>query len=72
MKRILVVFVVVVGSLVAGATDASAGTYCSLDPTVGVGVPMTKYSATVSVLGSNVYVYGNSGSTTFGGGVYIP
>jgi hypothetical protein len=39
-------------------TNASAGTYCSLDPTVGVGLALAKY--------------GNSSSTILGGGVQIP
>ena len=72
MKRIVLVFVFAVGSLVAGVTNASAGTYCSTDPTVGVGVPLVKYSVSATALGSDVYLYGNKSSTTFGGGVYIP
>ncbi len=72
MKRIVVVFVLVVGGLIGGATNVSAGTYCSLDPTVGVGVPLVKYSVDVKLLGSTVYASGTGRSTTFGGGVYIP
>ena len=72
MKRIVVVFLLVVGGLIGGATNVSAGTYCSLDPTVGVGVPVLKYSLKVNVLGSNVYASSTGTSTTFGGGVLLP
>ena len=72
MRRLVVLVVLVVGMLFAGVTNVSAGSYCSLDPTVGVGVPLVKYSADVKVLGSTVYASGTSNSTTFGGGVYIP
>jgi len=72
MKRMVVVFVLVVGALIGGATNVSAGTYCSLDPTVGAGVPLVKYSVDVKVLGSTAYASGTGSSTTFGGGVYVP
>lgn len=71
-KRFLVLFAVAVGALAAGVTNVSAGSYCSLDPTVGVGVPLVKYSLDLKVAGSTVYASGTSKSTTFGGGVYIP
>lgn len=71
-KRVLLVLAVVVGSLAAGVTNASAGSYCSLDPTVGVGTPVVRYSLDVKVAGSTVYASGTSSSTKFGGGVYIP
>ena len=72
MKRVLVVLSLAVASLAAGVTDASASTYCSLDPTLHVGVPLIKYSLNVRVLGSSVYANSNGSSTTFGGGVLIP
>jgi len=71
-KRVLVVLAVAVASLAGGVMNVSAGSYCSLDPTVGVGVPLVKYSVVVKVAGSTVYASGTSSSTTFGGGVYIP
>ncbi len=71
-RRFLVAVGLVAGALFASAVPASAGTYCSLDPTVGVGVPLLKYSVNVTVLGSTVHASGTSSSTTFGGGVYIP
>jgi len=70
--RVVVLLAVAIGSLMAGVTNASAGTYCSLDPTVGVGVPVLKYSLKVNVLGSNVYASSTGTSTTFGGGVLLP
>jgi len=71
-KRVLVVLAVAVASLAGGVMNVSAGSYCSLDPTVGVGVPLVKYSVVVKVAGSTVYASGTSSSTTFGGGIYIP
>jgi hypothetical protein len=71
-RRVFLVLAVTIGTLVAGVTNASAGSYCSLDPTVGAGVPLLKYSLGVKVAGSTVYASGTSSSTTFGGGVYIP
>ena len=58
-------------AFVVWVVNASASTYCSLDPTVGVGTPV-KYSLNVNLLGSHVYVSGTSKTTTFGGGVLIP
>jgi len=71
-KRVLVVLAVAVASLAGGVMNVSAGSYCSLDPTVGVGVPLVKYSVVVKIAGSTVYARGTGSSTTFGGGVYIP
>ena len=71
-KRVLVVLAVAVASLAGGVMNVSAGSYCSLDPTVGVGVPLVKYSVVVKVAGSTVYASGTGSSTTFGGGIYIP
>jgi hypothetical protein len=71
-KRVLVVLAVAVASLAGGVMNVSAGSYCSLDPTVGVGVPVLKLALNVNVLGSKVYASTNGSSTTFGGGVYIP
>ena len=73
MRRVLVATAVAIGALFAGASGASASTYCSLDPTVGAGTPV-KYSVTVStsgLLSSDLYLYGTSSTTTFGGGVGI-
>jgi len=71
-KRVLVVLAVAVASLAGGVMNVSAGSYCSLDPTVGVGIPLVKYSVVVKIAGSTVYASGTKSSTTFGGGVYIP
>jgi hypothetical protein len=67
MKRILVGLSVVVGTLVMGLTNASAGTICSDDPVLPIGAPLT-YSITVKVPGTTtvVYAYGARKTTTFG------
>jgi hypothetical protein len=66
MKRILAALALAVGMLAMGITSASASTYCSIDPTIGVGTPL-HYSLNVSLLGTDVYLYGTSKTTTFGG-----
>jgi hypothetical protein len=65
-------FAVSLCALLAGATTASASTYCSLDPTLGIGVPLVKLSLNVNLLGSKVYASTNGSSTTFGGGLLLP
>lgn len=71
MRRMLLGFALAAGLALMGVVNASASTYCSLDPTVGVGTPV-KYSLSVNLLGSQVYASGTSSTTTFGGGVLIP
>jgi hypothetical protein len=71
MRRLVVAFALAAGMLVMGVTNASAHTFCSLDPTIGVGTPL-KFSLNVSLLGSTVYASGNHTSTTFGGGIGLP
>jgi hypothetical protein len=66
MKRILLSLAFAVGMFVAGVTNASASTLCTVDPTLGVGTPL-HYSLVVTVNGTHLYVYGTSGTTTFGG-----
>jgi hypothetical protein len=70
MKRILVAAALAFGMLFGGATSASASTLCTIDPTVGIGLPV-HYSLNVSVLGTHVYASGTSRTTTFGGVVGI-
>jgi hypothetical protein len=70
MKRILVASALAFGLLFAAATSASASTLCTIDPTVGVGLPV-HYSLNVSVLGTHIYASGTSSTTTFGGVVGI-
>jgi hypothetical protein len=70
MKRILVAAALAFGTLLLGATSASASTLCTIDPTVGIGLPV-HYSLNVSVLGTHVYASGTSRTTTFGGVVGI-
>jgi hypothetical protein len=71
MRRILVGFALAAGLSLMGVMNASASTYCSLDPTVGVGTPV-KYKLSVNLLGLQAYASGTSTTTTFGGGVLIP
>jgi len=71
MRRVFLGFAV----LAMGVTNASAGGYCSLDPTLKVGLPIhTRVTADVSLLGTSVdlYVYNSSKTTTFGGGIGLP
>jgi len=75
MRRVFLGFAVCAGMLVMGVTNASAGGYCSLDPTLKVGLPIhTRVTADVSLLGTSVdlYVYNSSKTTTFGGGIGLP
>ncbi|HLQ15498.1 MAG TPA: hypothetical protein VK256_06545 [Candidatus Eisenbacteria bacterium] len=67
MKRIFLGLSVAVGTLLMGLTNASAGTFCSDDPVLPVGTPLT-YSITVKVPGTTtvVYAYGAPKTTTFG------
>ena len=48
MKRIFLGLVLSAGMLAMGVVNASAASYCSLDPTVGVGLPVHT-NLTVSV-----------------------
>ncbi len=72
MKRIFLGFALSVGMLVMGVTNASASSYCSLDPTLGIGTPLT-YSTNLTLSTSStsttLYASGTSSTTTFGGGL---
>jgi hypothetical protein len=72
MKRIFVGLALSVGMLVMGVTNASASSYCSLDPTLGIGTPLT-YSTNLTLSTSStsttVYASGTGSTTTFGGGL---
>jgi hypothetical protein len=72
MRRIFVAVGVCAGMLVVGVVNVSAGGYCSLDPTLGVGTPIT-YSTNLTLstgsTSTTVYASGTSGTTTFGGGL---
>ena len=67
MKRIFLGLSVVVGTLVMGLTNASAATFCSDDPVLPIGTPLT-FSIVVSIphTPTIVYVYGARKTTTFG------
>ncbi len=68
MKRIVLGMALCAGMLFMGITSASA--YCSLDPTLGIGLPVhTSLNVSVSVLGANttIYAHNTSTTTTFGG-----
>jgi len=75
MKRILLGFALSVGMLIMGITNASASSYCSLDPTVGIGLPVhlnVKISTSLLGTSSYTYVYNSSTSTTFGSVLGLP
>jgi hypothetical protein len=68
MKRIVLGIALCAGMLFMGVTSASA--YCSLDPTLGIGLPVhTSLNVSASVTGATttIYAHNNSTSTTFGG-----
>ena len=75
MKRVFFSLVMCAGMLVIGVTNASAARYCSVDPTLGIGLPITtNLSVSTSLLGTTTHVYAGTttSSTTFGGVVGIP
>jgi hypothetical protein len=74
MKRLLFSAAACAGLMLAGITNASAS-YCSLDPTLGIGAPIhTSTTVSTSLLGTStdLYVYNDSKTTTFGGGIGLP
>jgi hypothetical protein len=73
MKRRILSSVLLAGGLMAlGVTGASARTYCSVDPTYNIGLPV-HYGINVNLdlrlAAVNLYVIGTSHTTTYGGGV---
>jgi hypothetical protein len=72
MRRIVLGLALAIGMLLTAATGASAHTYCTVDPTLAVGVPGVTLNATAYVLGSDVYASSGGGSTTYGGSVGTP
>jgi hypothetical protein len=73
MKRIFLALSLCAGMLFLGVVNAAA--YCSLDPTIGVGLPIhTNVKVHVSLLGisTDLYVHNTSRTTTFGGGIGLP
>ena len=75
MKRIFLGLALSVGMLVMGVTNASAASYCSIDPTVGVGLPVhTSINISTSLLGISTHIYASNTSktTTFGGVIGLP
>jgi hypothetical protein len=63
MKRIVLGMALCAGMLFMGITSASA--YCSLDPTLGIGLPI-HLSLNVSVGSTTIYAHNDSKTTTFG------
>jgi hypothetical protein len=75
MKRMVLGLVMCAGILVSGVTNASAARYCSLDPTLPLGLPIhTSLNIKTSLLGITTHVYASntSRSTTFGGVIGLP
>ena len=71
MRRIALSFAFAVGMLLVGATTASAHTFCSVDPTLGIGLPL-RYTVNLNLLGSNLYLNGTHKTTTFEVGLGLP
>ena len=63
MKRIVLAISLCAGMLFMGVTSASA--YCSLDPTLGIGLPIHT-SVNVTIGSTTIYAHNNSTTTTFG------
>jgi hypothetical protein len=63
MKRIVLGMALCAGMLFMGITSASA--YCSLDPTLGIGLPIHT-SLNITIGSTTIYAHNNSSSTTFG------
>ena len=75
MRRVVLVLALGVGMLAMGVTNASAARYCSIDPTIGIGLPVhLNVNLSTHLLGTSthIYVYNDSHSTTFGGVVGLP
>ena len=74
MKRLVSGFVLAGGMLLLGIVNASASGYCSLDPTINVGTPLT-YSVTLhlktGIVSPDLYLSGTKKTTTFAAGVGI-
>ncbi len=64
MKRIFLGLALCAGMLFMGVTSASA--YCSLDPTLGIGLPINT-SLNITIGSTTIYAHNNSTTTTFGG-----
>ena len=64
MKRIVLGMALCAGMLFMGITSASA--YCSLDPTLGIGLPIHT-SLNVTIGSTTIYASNTSTTTTFGG-----
>jgi len=63
MKRIVLGIALCAGMLFMGVTSASA--YCSLDPTLGIGLPLHT-SLNVTIGSTTIYASNTSTTTTFG------
>jgi hypothetical protein len=75
MKRIALGVMACAGLLVAGVTNVSAARYCSVDPTLQVGLPVhysVDLNLAVASTSTHVYASGTSTTTTFGGGIGLP
>jgi hypothetical protein len=74
MKRLLSSVVLAGGMMLLGIVNASASGYCSLDPTINIGTPLT-YSITLSIktplVSPDLYLSGTKKTTTFAAGLGI-
>jgi hypothetical protein len=65
MRRIVFSLVLATGMVMAATVSASAHTFCSVDPTLKLGVPGVKLTVNLNLLGSNVYASSSGSSTTW-------
>jgi hypothetical protein len=74
MKRLVSSVVLAGGMMLLGIVNASASGYCSLDPTLNVGTPLT-FSLSVhlktGIISPDLYLSGNHQTTTFAAGFGI-
>jgi hypothetical protein len=74
MKRLLSSIVLAGGMVLLGIVNASASGYCSLDPTINVGTPLTytlNLHIKTGVVSPDLYLSGTNKTTTFAAGVGI-
>ena len=75
MRRVVLVFALGVGMLAMGVTNASAARYCSIDPTLGIGLPVhLSVNLSTHLIGTSTHIYASTTSktTTYGAVIGLP
>ncbi len=75
MRRVVLVFALGVGMLAMGVTNASAASYCSIDPTIGIGLPVhLSVNLSTQLLSTSTHIYASTTSktTTYGAVIGLP